>query len=118
MRLADLAAELGRDVDGDPEIRITGVAPLDSAGPADLSFVRSAQFATSLSSTRAGAVIAADDIDAGGRPTIRSPNPGLDFSRAARCLLPAGAGTGFLGGGVHCWLCFHVWVERISWSVA
>jgi len=29
-----------------------------------------------------------------------------------------GAGTGFLGGRVHCWLCFHVWVEGISWSVA
>lgn len=88
MRLADLAAELGRDVDGDTEVWIEGVASLDSAGPADLSFVRSAQFASGLSSTRAGAVIAPDDLDAGGRPTIRSPNPGLDFSRAAQHLVP------------------------------
>ena len=88
MRLADLAAELGRDVDGNSEVWIEGVAPLDSAGPADLSFVRSKQFASSLLSTEAGAVIAPEDLDAGGRPTIRSPNPGLDFSRAARCLVP------------------------------
>ena len=82
MRLADLADELGRDIEGDREVWIEGVAPLDDAGPADLSFVRSAQFAASLSTTGAGAVIAPHDMDAGGRPTIRSPNPGLDFSRA------------------------------------
>lgn len=88
MRLADLAAELGRDVEGDTDVWIEGVAPLDSAGPTDLAFVRSARFASHMSSTRAGAVIAPDDFDAGGRPTIRSPNPGLDFSRAARRLVP------------------------------
>jgi UDP-3-O-[3-hydroxymyristoyl] glucosamine N-acyltransferase len=88
MRLADLAAELGLDVDGDTEVWIDGVAPLDSAGPSDLAFVRSARFASRMLATRAGAVIAPSDLDAGGRPTIRSANPGLDFSRAARRLVP------------------------------
>ena len=72
MRLADLAAELGLDVDGDTEVWIDGVAPLDSAGPTDLAFVRSAQFASRMVASRAGAVIAPGDLDAGGRPTIRS----------------------------------------------
>ncbi len=88
MRLGDLAAELGREVDGDTEVWIEGVAPLDSAGPTDLAFVRSAKFASGMLSTRAGAVIAPGDLDSAGRPTIRSPNPGLDFSRAARRLVP------------------------------
>ena len=29
-----------------------------------------------------------------------------------------GCRNGVLGGGVDCWLCFDVWVEGISWSVA
>jgi UDP-3-O-[3-hydroxymyristoyl] glucosamine N-acyltransferase len=36
-------------------------------------------------------VIAPPGLDTGGRPAIRSPNPGLDFARAARRLVPAPA---------------------------
>jgi UDP-3-O-[3-hydroxymyristoyl] glucosamine N-acyltransferase len=88
IRLADLAAELGREVEGDAEVWIDGVAPLRTAGPGDLSFVRGTQFAQQLAATRAGAVIAPLELDSGGRPTIRSPNPGLDFARAARRIAP------------------------------
>ena len=38
-RLADLAAAVGGVVEGDPERLVTGVAPLDRAGPGDLSFL-------------------------------------------------------------------------------
>ena len=88
IRLADLAAELGRKVEGDAEVWIDGVAPLRTAGPGDLSFARGTQFAACLAATRAGAVIAPSEMDSGGRPTIRSPDPGLDFARAARRIAP------------------------------
>jgi UDP-3-O-[3-hydroxymyristoyl] glucosamine N-acyltransferase len=87
-RLADLAAALGRDVEGDGEVEIRGVAPLDRAGPGDLAFVRTERYAAQLAATRASAVILPPGVDAGGRPAIRSPQPGLDFARAVRRLLP------------------------------
>ena len=41
IRLQDLAAALGREFDGDPDLEIRGVAPLEGAGPGDLTFARS-----------------------------------------------------------------------------
>jgi UDP-3-O-[3-hydroxymyristoyl] glucosamine N-acyltransferase len=87
-RLAELAAELGRDVEGDPDFRVRGVAALDSAGPGDLAYARSARFAPALAKSRAGALILPHGVDAGGRPAIRSPHPGLDFARVAKRLAP------------------------------
>jgi len=86
VRLADLAAELGRAVEGDPEFRVAGVAALELAGPADLVYVRSPKLARALAASRAGALIAPPGVDAGGRPVIRSPHPSLDFARAVKRL--------------------------------
>jgi UDP-3-O-[3-hydroxymyristoyl] glucosamine N-acyltransferase len=87
VRLADLASELGREIEGDPEFRVAGVAALDRAGPGDLAYVRSVRFAAALAATRAGALILPLGLDAGGRPAIRSPHPGLDFARAVKRLV-------------------------------
>jgi len=88
IRLAELAAELGRPCEGDGEIGIAGVAALEAAGPGELAFVGSARWAAALTGSRAAAVIAPDGLDTGGRPTIRSPQPRLDFARAARLISP------------------------------
>ena len=97
LRLADLASELGREIEGDPEFRVAGVAALDRAGPGDLAYVRSERFSKALAATRAGALILPLGLDAGGRPAIRSPHPGLDFARAVKRLV-SGAGP---APGVH-----------------
>jgi UDP-3-O-[3-hydroxymyristoyl] glucosamine N-acyltransferase len=89
IQIKDLAAELGRPVEGDGDLQVDGVAPLERAGDRDLSFVRSPEFAELLSHSRAAAVIAPNGIDVGDRPVIRSDHPGLDFARATRRLLPA-----------------------------
>lgn len=99
VRLGELASELGRPVEGDAEVWIRGVASLETAGASDLSFVRTPQFARHLAGSAAGALIAPPDVDVCGRPTIRSPNPGLDFSRAARRLFPPAP----VVPGVHWW---------------
>jgi UDP-3-O-[3-hydroxymyristoyl] glucosamine N-acyltransferase len=88
IRLRDLAAELGRELEGDGEVRVEAVAALERAGPRDLAYARSARFAAALRASGAGAVIAPPGLDTGGRPAIRSPNPGLDFARAARRIAP------------------------------
>jgi len=86
--LREIAAHLGRDVEGDPGVVIGGVASLDAAGPGDLGFVRSARYAKELVASRAGALIVPHGLDAGGRTVIRSPHPGLDFARAVAWLEP------------------------------
>ena len=88
VRLADLGEFLGRPIEGPPDTMIQGVAALDQAGPRDLAFVRSDRFEKELLETRAGAVLVSDGMDAGSRPLIRSPNPSLDFARAAEYLRP------------------------------
>jgi UDP-3-O-[3-hydroxymyristoyl] glucosamine N-acyltransferase len=88
MRLRDLAAELGRELEGDGELWIGGVASLERAGPGELAYARSERFAGAVLASRAAAVIAPPGLETGGRPAIRSPNPGLDFARAARRLSP------------------------------
>ncbi len=113
VRLADLASELGREIEGDPEFRVAGVAALDRAGPGDLAYVRSARFSGALATTRAGALILPRGLDSGGRPAIRSPHPGLDFARAVRRLLAA-AGP---APGVHpsAQLAAHASVDSSAW---
>ena len=68
---------------------VTGVASLGEAGPGDLGFVRSADFADALAASRVGAVIVPHGVDAAGRPALRSSNPGLDFARAVAWLEPS-----------------------------
>lgn len=82
--LADLAAGLGRTVEGDGNTLITGVGSLDRAEPTDIAFVRSKQYQELARKTRAGALILPDELDCHERPVIRSPNPALDFARVAR----------------------------------
>ena len=89
VRLADLGEFLGRPIEGPPDTPIDGVAALDQAGPGDLAFVRSLQWAADLNRTRAGAVLLPEGLERRGIPAIRSPHPSLDFARAARHLVPA-----------------------------
>ncbi len=89
MRLAALAAALGCELEGDGSVELRGVASLATAGSGDLAFVRSGAHAAALAESGAAAVIAPPGLDTGGRPTLRSPRPGLDFARAVRRILPA-----------------------------
>ncbi len=89
MRLRELAEKLGREVRGDGDVELSGVAPLESAGPGDLSFVRSLAWAKKVGETRASAVVAPAMVETGSLPALLSPNPGLDFARAVALLLPA-----------------------------
>jgi UDP-3-O-[3-hydroxymyristoyl] glucosamine N-acyltransferase len=50
--------------------------------------VRSARWAEAAAGSRAGALIVPPGVDAGARPAIVSPNPGLDFARAVALLRP------------------------------
>jgi UDP-3-O-[3-hydroxymyristoyl] glucosamine N-acyltransferase len=85
--LGELATRLGRAVEGDAKAVVRGVASIDAAGPGDLVFVRGPRYADAFAKSAAGAAIAAPSIDTGGRPTIRSARPDLDFARAVALLV-------------------------------
>ena len=57
--LGDIAAHLGASLIGDPATVIEGIAPLDRAGPRDLSFLANPRYAGELATTQAGAVLVA-----------------------------------------------------------
>ena len=96
-RLNDLGAHLGLQVEGDGSFAIAGIAGLEHAGPGDLSFIRSRRYATRLSGSRAGALIAPPGVHVGDRPVLRSNDPSLDFSRAVRWFLPEAS----IQAGIH-----------------
>ncbi len=105
LRLADLAACVGRRFGGDGDTPITGVAALADAGPGDLAFVRSTRYATQAAATHAGALILPEGVDPGARAFILSPDPALDFARLATRIVAearpvAGVATGaWVGAG-------------------
>ncbi len=88
--LAELAALTGSRLEGSGERRIHGVAPLESAGPDDISFLANPRYRAHLGETRAAAVILADAESA--EPydfsVLRAENPYLVFARIARMLNP------------------------------
>jgi UDP-3-O-[3-hydroxymyristoyl] glucosamine N-acyltransferase len=84
--LGELAATLKLELrGGDPAMELVAVAPLDKAGPGDLSFFANAKYASQLAATRAGAVLVApadaDKVPVGTAALV-SPNPYRDHALA------------------------------------
>lgn len=57
LQLAGIVAALGGELHGDPALRIEGIAPLESATPAQLSFLSNPRYRPQLDASRAGCVI-------------------------------------------------------------
>jgi UDP-3-O-[3-hydroxymyristoyl] glucosamine N-acyltransferase len=89
MTLGDLATQLGCELEGDAAIEIVRVAPIDQAGPGDLTFLANAKYASALAATRASAIIAAPDVSGAPCPVLRTKNPYLAFARAIGILHPS-----------------------------
>src|SRR5690606_15662528 len=54
---ADIAARVDGELFGDPAHRVSGVAPLDTATPSDVSFMTALKYADEYQSTAAGIVL-------------------------------------------------------------
>jgi UDP-3-O-[3-hydroxymyristoyl] glucosamine N-acyltransferase len=84
MKLADIASALGARLEnGSPETKINGVTGIEQAGPGQITFVANPKYAAAARTTRASAVILAEDFPAISAAMLRSKNPYLAF---ARCL--------------------------------
>src|SRR5580704_14387289 len=90
MKLAQIASALGARLEnGSPDTEITGVAGIEEAGPGQLTFVANPKYAAAARTTKASAVIVAEDFPALAIPMVRSKNPYLAFARAIGLFHPA-----------------------------
>jgi UDP-3-O-[3-hydroxymyristoyl] glucosamine N-acyltransferase len=87
--LAELAGRFGGTVLGDAAVRIRQVAPLETAGPDELSFLTNRKYQKLLSTTRAAAVLLAEDSAAATQlPRIVCKNPYASYARIAALINP------------------------------
>ncbi len=86
--LAELAAELGGEVDGDGATVIRGVAGIREAQPGDITFLANSRYDTYLAETRASAVICSREPRSAPLPLLHVDNPYLAFQRAVRVFRP------------------------------
>jgi UDP-3-O-[3-hydroxymyristoyl] glucosamine N-acyltransferase len=83
MKLSAIAAALHARLDnGSPDTEITGLNGIDQAGPGELSFVSNPKYAAAARSTKASAVIVAEDFPAIPAAMLRAKDPYLSFARA------------------------------------
>lgn len=90
--LGQLATENGAQVVGDPDLAVRGLAPLDQAGPGDLSFLSNPLYLPQALASKASAVIVSPaDLDriradgqADGRNWLVARNPYVCFARVAQ----------------------------------
>jgi UDP-3-O-[3-hydroxymyristoyl] glucosamine N-acyltransferase len=80
--LAELAALVGGEPSSHPELRVNGIAPLEEAGPDQVSFFTNRRYRAAFLASRAGAVVVGlgEDVPEG-RVVLRSANPYLAFAK-------------------------------------
>ncbi|MFQ5719051.1 MAG: UDP-3-O-(3-hydroxymyristoyl)glucosamine N-acyltransferase [Acidobacteriota bacterium] len=79
-RLADIAAAVSGRLEGDPERRITGVAALDVAGAAEISFLANPRYRRAARASSAGALLVGIDEKLGDRDVVRVADPYLAWA--------------------------------------
>ena len=87
LRLAQLVGALGGTLQGDPEQRIERLAPLETAGPQDLSFLSNPRYQQQLAASRAACVIVAPamlEVARARGACIVADDPYLYFARATQ----------------------------------
>src|SRR6267154_3365140 len=83
MKLSDIASALNvRLENGSPDTEIAGVAGIEQAGPGQLTFVSNPKYAAAAKTTKASAVIVAEDFPAIRSAMLRSKNPYLAWAKA------------------------------------
>ena len=94
--LGELAEVLHARLDGDPGRVVTGVAPLESAGPDQISFLTDLRYRGAADASRAGAFVVPRDVRDLPAPTLGCDAPQqalIELLRLFHPSVPAPAGT-------------------------
>jgi UDP-3-O-[3-hydroxymyristoyl] glucosamine N-acyltransferase len=89
MKLQDIAAKLGAKLEPpDADAEITGVAPIESAAPGQITFVAESKYAAAARTTQASAVIVDEEFPSAESrgAVLRTRNPKLAYARAVELL--------------------------------
>ena len=90
MKLSAIASALhARLENGSPDIEINGLNGIEEAGPGDLTFVSNPKYWAAARTTKASAVIVAEDFPAIRAAMLRAKDPYLAFARALELFHPA-----------------------------
>ena len=87
MKLKELAALVGGEVVGDPELVIERVAPIEAAQPGEITFVANPRYSALARTTKASAIIVSPQFRRLPRNLIVTENPYLAFARAVGALM-------------------------------
>src|SRR5262249_26838126 len=82
VRLGDLALKIGAVLEGDPDIDVTGMAPLETATETEVTFLSNPRYKHLVRGTRAAAVILAPDEQAHGKAALRAKEPYAAVTKA------------------------------------
>ncbi|MFQ6047914.1 MAG: UDP-3-O-(3-hydroxymyristoyl)glucosamine N-acyltransferase [Phycisphaerae bacterium] len=77
LTLQQIAELVGGRLEGDPAKRICGVAGLEEAGPAQITWIVDQRYLPQLAASRAGAVIAPEHLAPPGMPAVLVAQPSL-----------------------------------------
>ena len=91
-RLAELVARFGEQLEGNPDLEVTAIAPLDRAGTSDISFLSNSKLRALAAQSQAAALILSPLDDPAVSATyegarIITTNPYAYFARTAQYLL-------------------------------
>lgn len=84
----ELAEHTGAELEGDANLRISGCASAESAGPNDLIFVESPKLLDVAARSKAGCAVLAPGMELTGKTVLRAKNPRLAFAKAMSLMFP------------------------------
>jgi UDP-3-O-[3-hydroxymyristoyl] glucosamine N-acyltransferase len=82
MRLEEIARRIGCELRGDGSLEISGLAPIETAAPGQLTFLAHPRYARHLDATRASAIIVSPSTAEVKIPSLRAGDPYLAFAKA------------------------------------
>ena len=105
-RLTELVERFGGQLEGDPDLEVSAIAPLERAGASDISFLGNSKLRALAAQSHAAALILSpqdeEAVAAGyGGARIVTGNPYAYFARTAQYLLSSSAAARGRPGGIH-----------------
>jgi len=100
-RLGELARRLNGRVRGDPERSIHGIAPLDRAGPDELSFLTNPRYRQAARSSRAGALLVGPGSGLERPDLLEVDEPYLALARLLELFYPAAPAPAVVSDRAH-----------------
>lgn len=85
--LSDLAARIGASLAGE-DTAVTGVAPIEEAGPGQVTFLANPKYSHLARETKAAAIVARTRVEGSGAAFLLSDDPVLGFARVVELFHP------------------------------